>query len=482
MAQQLINIGVTADDGTGDTIRGAGIKINDNFTELFARPSVESQLNVIQNNISTDASNADIVIKPSGTGGARFPGVLINDNNVQSLRTNDDLRLVPNGDGATVIDGLRFSGTSIKAIDSSTVNVNEGFNVDGSLQTDGITFDTTVTVNSTLDVTGATTFSDLSVTGDSALAGTVTVDNLIFNGNNLSTSSNADLVFEPGGTGVVNISDLTIDSSINFSESLTVDSTTVTADIGTETSDQKGNIIKTLRSDDDLVLSGSGSGSVTMSRVEVVQGTIDGTTIGATSPSTGAFTTVAVPSTGYAEIDGVIFIDNQTRSNRTNDDLELAGNGTGTVIINGIKLPVSDGSAGQVLQTDGSGNLGYFTSPLLFDVSDLSDGTATLTGDSTTQTIDSFSTSTYRSAKYHLQISDTTADRYTLMEANVTHDGSSAYISSFGAASNGDGDGSTIYDSLDLSADISGGNVRLRGTVNNTNSQVIKFVRRPIKV
>ena len=64
----------------------------------------------------------------------------------------------------------------------------------------------------------------------------------------------------------------------------------------------------------------------------------------------------------------------------------------------------------------------------------------------------------------------------------MSHDGSTAYISTFGAATNGDGDGSTIYDSLDLSADISGGNVRLRGTVNNTNNQVIKFVRRPIKV
>jgi len=33
-----------------------------------------------------------------------------------------------------------------------------------------------------------------------------------------------------------------------------------------------------------------------------------------------------------------------------------------------------------------------------------------------------------------------------------------------------------------LSADISGGNVRLLGTVNNTNNQVIKFVKRVIKV
>jgi hypothetical protein len=135
-----------------------------------------------------------------------------------------------------------------------------------------------------------------------------------------------------------------------------------------------------------------------------------------------------------------------------------------------------------VLQTDGNGQLSFFTSPILFDNTDMTDGTATINGDSSTQTIDSFSASTFRSAKYHIQISDTTADRYKLVEANIVHDGSTAYISITGGASNGAGDGSTIYDSVDLSADVSGGNVRLRGVVNNTNTQVVKFVRRIVKV
>ncbi len=36
MAQQVINIGSTPDDGTGDDLRTGGDKINDNFTELYA--------------------------------------------------------------------------------------------------------------------------------------------------------------------------------------------------------------------------------------------------------------------------------------------------------------------------------------------------------------------------------------------------------------------------------------------------------------
>ena len=36
MSQQTINIGTIANDNTGDTLRGAGQKINDNFDELYA--------------------------------------------------------------------------------------------------------------------------------------------------------------------------------------------------------------------------------------------------------------------------------------------------------------------------------------------------------------------------------------------------------------------------------------------------------------
>jgi len=35
MAKQTINTGTTANDGTGDDLRDAFIKVNDNFTELY---------------------------------------------------------------------------------------------------------------------------------------------------------------------------------------------------------------------------------------------------------------------------------------------------------------------------------------------------------------------------------------------------------------------------------------------------------------
>jgi len=458
MAQEVINIGTIADDGTGDTIRGAGIKINNNFTELYADPLATTTLGFLQNEISSTASNADIVLKPSGTGSVLFPAIRINDNNIEGTRSNEDLILRANGSGSLVVDGIGISGTTITAIDSSIVNINENLNVDGTLTAGATTLSGAVQIGSTLDVVGLTTLSTMTVSGASSFVGTTTVDNLTFNDNIIGTSSNADLNLTPGGTGVVNVSNLTIDSSINLTD----------------------NVIKVTRSNDDLTLSGNGTGSTQISNIDLDSGTIDHTVIGAATPAAGTFTTVSLTNT---EINaGQLNIkDNQITVNTLNADLEISASGSGNVLINGFSWPNSY-AAGQFIKTDASKNLSLVTFPILYVESDIADGTVTITGDSSTQTIDSFSASTHRSVKYLIQMSDSTADRYALVEANVTHDGTNAYVSSFARVGNGQGDGSTAYQSIVLSADISGGNVRLLGTVNNTNNQVIKFVKRVIKV
>lgn len=52
MAKQTINIGTTANDGTGDSIRNAFDKTNDNFTELYDA-GLDSRIVVTQSNVST---------------------------------------------------------------------------------------------------------------------------------------------------------------------------------------------------------------------------------------------------------------------------------------------------------------------------------------------------------------------------------------------------------------------------------------------
>ena len=364
MAQTIINIGAQADDGTGDTIRRAGHKVNLNFTELYAFPVVSADIRFEQNNIVTKSSNADIVIKPAGTGNVVFPGLEIEDNNIKVTRSNDDIKIAASGSGSVVIDGIGFSGTSINGTDSSSVNINENLIVTGTLNAGATTLSSPVTLNSTLDVSGATTLSTLTVSGASSFAGTTTIDNLLFNDNIISTSSNADLNLTPGGTGVVNVSNLTIDSSINLTD----------------------NVIKVTRSNDDFVLSANGSGSVQISKIDMNSGTVDATVIGGTTPAAGTFSTVTI-TTPSITVDGVTITDNTITANRSNDNLEFNASGSGYVNINsnlvtggigGINLPNSDGSSGQLLRTDGSGQLTWAAGPILLGQSNIQDARNTI--------------------------------------------------------------------------------------------------------
>ena len=317
---------------------------------------VASDIRFEQNNIVSKSSNADIVLKPAGTGNIVFPALTIEDNNIKLTRSNDDLKISANGAGKVVIDGVGFSGTSIVATDSTKININENLDVDGTLNAGAPTLSGAVTMNSTLDVTGASTLSSLTVSGASSFVGTTTVDNLLFNDNIISTSSNADLNLSPGGTGVVNVSNLTIDSSINLTD----------------------NVIKVTRSNDDFVLSGNGTGSVQVSKIDMNQGTADNVVIGGTTPAAGTFTSIAFTDTTITA-DGVTITDNVIKANRSNDNVEFNASGTGYVNINGIiNLPNSDGSTGQLLQTNGSGQLAWETAPLLLGQSDIQDARNTI--------------------------------------------------------------------------------------------------------
>jgi hypothetical protein len=90
-------------------------------------------------------------------------------------------------------------------------------------------------------------------------------------------------------------------------------------------------------------------------------------------------------------------------------------------------------------------------------------------------TLDTWSATDYRGAKYTVSISDSASGDlglYETCDVAVTHDGSAAYISVFGRVTNHTGDLVTF------SADIDSGNVRLRGTISNTNTHTVTVVRR----
>jgi hypothetical protein len=75
------------------------------------------------------------------------------------------------------------------------------------------------------------------------------------------------------------------------------------------------------------------------------------------------------------QLGGNLDVNGNTITSNTNGDIELNPDGTGKVRIDGIYYPTADGTANQVLQTDGAGNLSFGSISLALD--DVSDVTLT---------------------------------------------------------------------------------------------------------
>ena len=111
----------------------------------------------------------------------------------------------------------------------------------------------------------------------------------------------------------------------------------------------------------------------------------------------------------------------------------------------------------------------FFGSPT---VSAIITNSATTTTESQTS-IDSFSASTYRSAKYQVQI--TRGSEYQVTEISIVHDGSDSFGTEYATIKTGE----TLST---FSTDISGGNVRLLATPSSSSSTVFKFTKTAIVV
>jgi len=491
MARQILNVGTTANDGTGDTLREAMIKTNENFTELYASPLLAS-------------------------------GISVSGNEITATRSNDDLILQAAGTGSVVAGALSFKGTSISSTDSTIVNINEGLVVDGTLTATSFSGD-----GSAITGLSATALGDLSVVGSTIIApsnaditlspagtGSIVLDAITINDNNITgtrsnddinitpsgtgsvvfpaitindnnitgTRSNDDIVITPSGTGAVVLPAITInDNNITGTRSneninitpagtgtVVVNKLTIDSQIEIE-----DNEISTTQSNSDLVITPAGTGQVIMAKVDINGGAIDGATVGAASATTGVFTTLTANTS--ATVDGITLSDNEISTNESNANLELSGNGSGGVTISGFVFPTSDGTNGQFIKTNGAGVLSFATAGASLSNSAIADGTTT-TSSSSIANIDTFDASTYRSAKYFISAVNSDDTRYEIFEANITHDGTNAYLTTFGSTTSGDV-GLGTY-----SADISGGNVRLRVVPITSDDIVFKFQRIALNV
>ncbi len=119
MTRQNISIGTTANDGTGDTLRSAGQKINENFVEIYQRLGGDSDvlstgITLTNNTIVFEGTSADAfetvlqVTNPTKDNIITFP-----DSTGEVIITTADQELFNKHLYNTKIDGdLRFHGVS----------------------------------------------------------------------------------------------------------------------------------------------------------------------------------------------------------------------------------------------------------------------------------------------------------------------------------------------------------------------------------
>ena len=68
MAKQVINIGTTANDGTGDPLRSAFDKVNDNFTELYTDDAGDVSSIIATAPIERDSATGNVTISLADDG------------------------------------------------------------------------------------------------------------------------------------------------------------------------------------------------------------------------------------------------------------------------------------------------------------------------------------------------------------------------------------------------------------------------------
>ena len=116
--------------------------------------------------------------------------------------TNADLTFTTSGTGNIELDNITVRGTTLNSSDSSSININEGLIVDGTLNVSGAVTLAGLTYPSSDGSTGQFLKTDGSGTLSFA---NLSLGDLSIVGSTITTPSNTDFTLDPSGSGKVNI-------------------------------------------------------------------------------------------------------------------------------------------------------------------------------------------------------------------------------------------------------------------------------------
>jgi len=338
MARQGINIGSSANDGTGDPLRTAFDKINDNFVELYGS----------DNDINTLDANLDV-----------------NNFAITTGKTNGDVTITPNGTGSIKLGAMKFVGTTMSSDDSTQITIAENIQTTGTLNVSGATtLGNTLSVGTSLALASGATVTgiDNGALGSSAtllatqgaiktyVDAQVTASDLDFacdDSTTLSIDLDSESLQFSGGTGITtagtgNTVTFAIDSTVTTltgSQTLTnkvltnptINAATMTGAIAINGITLNDNTIIANASDADLELDGSGSGAVKI----LANATVVGTLTTADVSTTGNTTVSGSLTTGTFNV-GDLNIDASGKiTTDTNGDVNIDPSGTGAIVLTG---------------------------------------------------------------------------------------------------------------------------------------------------
>ena len=347
MAKQTINIGSSANDGTGDPLRTAFDKINDNFTELYGTDNdintLDANMNVNNFAITTGVTNGDITVTPNGTGNINLGSVTINGSTISA---NDSTQITVaeniqttgtlNVSGATTIGGATTLSTSLTLASGATVTAILDEDNMGSDSATALA--TQQSIKAYIDAQN--TAQDLDFSTDDSTSLSIDLDDEVMQfsgGNGINTSGSGNTVTIAIDTGTV--ATLT-DSQVLTNKTLTaptINGATMTGNVTVDNITLNDNIISSA-SNADLILDPSGTGDIKLTATSTdITGnaSVSGTLSTADIATTGNQTISGSLTTGTLNI-GDLNIDAQGKiTTDTNGDVDIEPSGTGAINLTG---------------------------------------------------------------------------------------------------------------------------------------------------
>ena len=459
-------------DSTVATLTGSQTLTNKILTSptinspTIATPTVTGAMtatSVVANDFTSNGSNADITVAPQGTGDI-------------NLTAGADVNIPANigltfGDDAEKIEGngtdLTISGNNINLTAVADVNIPSGvgltFATAEKIESDGTDLSITVGSNGDINIPAdiGLTFGDdgEKIEGDGT--------DLTITGNNIKLTATADVII-PSNVGL-HFTDA--NEKIESDGSKLVITSGGTA-FNLPTADGS--------SGQALVTDGAGTLSFDTVATTVSDDTLatvrNNKSLGTSARTIDSINATFIDSAFYFLVHNDLVnevISSEMLAVTNNDSASFVGNRRGLESAGGGTVPTlsTDVTNGQfrlrAAGTSADCKASFYKVAMSSSTADATRGNTVTTSntdvDSASEAIDTFAHATFRGAKYFISVDNDSKTEVDVVEALVVHDGSDAYITSYGNNSSG---GDPL---ITLTAAISGDNVVVSAAGLETN-------------